>query len=293
MTPAGVTWVNDYDGRLFDILICNRGVGNGYPEIRAKHRVLWTHDLPHNGFIPNPKTIKAFSATVFMSRYAENVWRTFYPDIGKGWLIPNGVNREIFKPGPYKDFDQMIYISNPNRGLDRLPLIYETVKRKLGRNLRMTAYCNHAVLHPNEGEDHHELKYKGCLEAGIELFDPIPQAKLGEVLGQAGLMVMPSGYPEICSNAVLQSLACGTPVITTGGLGATPEWVRHGKNGMLTQFQPQDYLVYQLEMVRNIIEVMNNPRVHRKMMMKAAQTKGIYTWQEIAWMWHRKLNQLS
>jgi glycosyltransferase involved in cell wall biosynthesis len=148
-------------------------------------------------------------------------------------------------------------------------------------------------LHPNEcKDDSYALNYKTCEEAGIEVLDPIPQTQLGEELGKASAMVMPTIYPEICSNIILQSLTSGTPVFTTGHLGATREWVKHGKNGMLTEFQPYDYMVYQMEMVRNLVKVLNNPRVHRKMMMKAAQTRGIYTWKQVANMWNKMINQL-
>lgn len=293
ITSAGVNWINEYPDEFFDILICNRGVGSGYPDIAARHRLLWTHDLPHNGFIPNPKTAKAFSGVVFMSRYAERVWRTFYQTIDKSWVIPNGVDRDLFYPR-VKDPNYLIYISAPNRGVDKLPLIYAATKSKTGLPLKMRAYTSMARLHPNEGtDDNYNLHFLTCQEAGIEVMDPIPQVQLAEELGRAGAMIMPSTYPEICSNSVLQSLASGTPVFTTGNLGATPEWVQHGKNGMLTQYQSHDYMVYQVEMVRNLVNVISNPRIHRKMMMKAAQTKGIYTWKQVGQQWHRMVSKLS
>mgnify|MGYP001064197246 CR=1 FL=1 len=77
-TDIGTWWQpwGQFDPReeRWDVLICNRGVDDGHPLIRVKHRVLWTHDLPHNGFLEEPRTIKAFSATVFMSQYAEDIW---------------------------------------------------------------------------------------------------------------------------------------------------------------------------------------------------------------------------
>lgn len=294
MTRFGTKWINEPQDQAYDFLICNRGAGAGYPEIRANQRILWTHDLPHNGFIPQPKTINAFASVVYMSHYASRVWHTFYPTLAnpKSFIIPNGVNKEMFYPRT-KDLDYLIYIANPNRGMERLPLIYEATKTRLDRDIKMRAYSNHAVLHPNEGSDSHELKYKSCQEAGIELMDPIPQPELAEELGRAGGMILPSNYPEICSNAVLQSLASGTPVFTTGNLGATPEWVRHGVNGMLTQFQPHDYMVYQLEMVRNLVNILNNPRSHRNMIRRAALTKGVLTWKQVASLWNKMIHKLS
>lgn len=291
-TAAGTEWLTRYEGQKYDVLVCNRGVGAGYPEIRADKRVLWTHDLPHNGFIANPNTIKAFSATVFMSNYAEKVWRSFYPTIGKSFTIPNGIDKETFYPRT-KNFDYMIYISNPNRGLERLPLIYEAIKTKLKRDIKLRAYSNSAILHPNEHDDPgYNLKYKKCVEAGIELLDPIPQKQLAHELGTAGIMILPTQYPEICSNAVLQSLACGTPIITTGNLGSACEWIKHGKNGMLTKFYPHDYMIYQLEMVRNTIYIMQDNKLHKKMSHKAAKTKNINSWPQIVKKWDQMLRWL-
>jgi glycosyltransferase involved in cell wall biosynthesis len=295
VTLSGTRWIkeSEYEGEQFDFLICNRGIGKGYPNVRARRRVLWTHDLPHNGFIPDSQTMNAFSGVVYMSQYAKRIWHKFYPILErpKSFLIPNGVNKDLFYPRE-KNLDYLLYISNPNRGIERLPLIYEATRTRLRRDIHLRAYSNGNVLHPNEGEDRNDLNYKSCLEAGIEVMDPIPQAQLAEELGRAAGMVLPTSYPEICSNAVLQSLASGTPVFTTGNLGATCEWVRHGKNGMLTEYQPHDYLIYQMEMVRNLIKVLNNPRVHRKMMMKTAQTRGIYTWKQVAKMWNKMLSRL-
>ena len=84
----------------------------------------------------------------------------------------------------------------------------------------MSAYSNLEKMHPGEGED--TFDYKSIEDSNVDLMEPVPQEAFANKLGQAGLMIMPTGYPEICSNVVLQSLASGTPVITTGHLGATP-----------------------------------------------------------------------
>jgi glycosyltransferase involved in cell wall biosynthesis len=294
-TDAGVWWSNEYNGNRVDVLVFNRGVGHGAPEIDARRRVLWTHDLPHNGFIPDPKIMGAVAATVFMSRYSERVWRTFYRTIGRSFTIPNGVDRERFYPRR-KDLDYLIYASAPNRGLKRLPLIFEAARHQTRPDMYMRAYSNLAVMHPNEvegddGRDGFELHYQAIRESEVELHDPLPQSEFAGEIGRAGLMVLPTGYPEICSNVILQSLACGTPVITTGRLGSAGEWLVHGKNAMLTQFQVADYMVYQMEMVRNAVAVLNDENKHRRMIENAAKTK-LLTWDEVAHKWERMLHKI-
>lgn len=287
LTKSGTRWINHlYNGEI-DFLICNRGVG-GF-DIKAKHRILWTHDLPHAGQIPEPKNIKAFSATVFMSRYAESIWRYYYKDIGRSVYIPNGVDKELFCPRDKDNF--IIYASAPNRGLKRLPLLFDAINSRLGGRLRMTAYSNLEKLHPNEMSDDLSDTYNEIKISNVALSDPIPQAELAKEIGSAALMIIPSDYPEICSNIILQSLACGTPVITTGNLGSAGEWVKHGKNGMLTKWHPHDYMAYTLNIVRDAVSVLENTRLHKKLIKNAANTK-IYSWEEIGRQWERFLTKI-
>jgi glycosyltransferase involved in cell wall biosynthesis len=283
-TKAGTKWLHEAWGE-YDWLVCNRGVGEGYPLIRAKRRALWTHDLPHNGFIPEPKTIRAFARVVFMSSYAAKIWRAFYRDIGASVVIPNGVDKRLFYSRE-KDLDTIIYASAPNRGLDKLPIILDAIRSRTGRGIQLQAYSNLSSLHPGEGKD--EFDYKTVKDSSVELHDPIPQDELAGKMGQAGLMILPSGYPEICSNIVLQALASGIPIITTGGLGATPEWVRHGWNGLLTEFHPHDYMIHLVEIVRHAVRVLEHPWLHRWLMFGARNTR-VYGWNDIGLKWEQML----
>ena len=185
-TRSGVLWLNDVHGK-FDVLVANRGVGDGYPLIEAKRRVLWTHDLPHMGMIPEPRTIRAFDCTVFMSRYAKRVWKSFYKPIGKSVLIPNGVDKKEFYPRQ-KDSDYLIFASNPNRGLDRLPFLFDCIKARSERPLRMRAYSNREALHPGEGGEF-DNAYKSIEDSEIELCEPVPTEQFANQLGKASLML--------------------------------------------------------------------------------------------------------
>ena len=285
-TKAGVSWIDEPTGR-YDVLVANRGVGDGFSRINAKVRILWTHDLPHSGFIPEPATAHAFSCVVFMSSYAEEIWRAFYKTLGKSVIIPNGVDKALFRPQS-KDPNYLIYASAPNRGLDKLPLIVDSIKTRVRRPIYCKAFSRLSTLHPNEGTD--TFDYKKIEDSDIDLRDPIRQEVFAEEIGKAGLMLLPSGYPEICSNVVLQGLACGTPIITTGNLGATPEWVSHGYNGSLTKYQPHDYMIHTVEMVRNAVEVLEDDEFHASLVRGALKTK-VLTWEEVGKKWEKLLNR--
>ena len=206
VTMNGTIWCSAVPSYDFDVLVLNRGISDCFPGIKAKFRVLWTHDLPHSGFALQPKNLNAVGLTVFMSKYAEKVWRKFYKDIGKGAIIPNGVDKSIFKPRTESSLGgPLVFASAPNRGLKRLPLIFEAVKTRLsGCEVRMVALSNMGKLHPGEVEDvdsdGYELSYKGAEEAGIQVINPVPQPELARYLSGAAATVIPTGFPEICSN---------------------------------------------------------------------------------------------
>lgn len=301
-TPEGVYW---YSHRMipiaflekeWDFLVANRGIADGYPYCLAKRRILWTHDLPHPGFIKDPRLMQHFH-TVFMSRYAERVWRIHYPLIGKSSIISNGVDRGIFYSlgNTERKLKRIVYISSPNRGLHRLPAIAEVVNEKLGKPLEWIAYSNQKILHPMEGDCNNEGANDnwGSLDvegAPITLKDPVTRQEIADVLRSSGMMVVPTGYPEICSNATLQALACGVPVVTAG-IGSAGEWIKSGWNGYLTKTVLSDYMVYLVEMARAVYKIVSNPFLQTKMCNNAAATK-IYSWQEIGAQWEKMLKKI-
>jgi len=301
VSRAGVPWIKkeDHEQALrvaWDALVLLRGAHNGWPEVMARHRVLVVRDLPHWGFIREPKLMRGFSAVVAGSRYAANLWKCYCKEIGRVEIIPNGVDKSLFYPRE-KDRNYLIFASAPNRGLMRLPLQFDALRNHTGLPLKLKAFSKLGKLHPGETKrdvyvDGYSIDYAVVNDSPIEWLDPIPQAELAEEIGRAGLMLLPTAFPEICSNSVLQALASGTPIITTGNLGATPEWVKHRWNGMLTRYNPQDYAVWDIEMVRNASEVLTNERLHRKLIKNAANTKNVLTWQEVGKKWLKLLKKL-
>lgn len=66
----------------------------------------------------------------------------------------------------------------------------------------------------------------------IEHVGPVDDAQKNELLGQAAAMVVPIEWNEPFGIVFAESLACGTPVISTPR-GALPEIVDHGRHGFL------------------------------------------------------------
>lgn len=280
----------------YDFLVTMRGTLGGLPEIRAKRRILCIRDLPHYGLCKDPILLNAFSAAVVGSHYGAGVWKEYFQNLPKTYIIPNGVDRDVFYMRK-KDFRLAVFASAPNRGLMRLPLIVDMAREKTGIDFRMCAFSKLGKLHPGEVKkdiyvDGHAIDYALMNSGSIEWLDPVSQAELANILGTAAVMIMPTGFPEICSNSVLQSLASGTPVIATGGIGSTPEFISHGVDGFLTRYAPHDYMVYDMEMARLVIKALSDHKMLAKMMSRATNSKKVKTWRAVAESWCRMFREL-
>jgi glycosyltransferase involved in cell wall biosynthesis len=79
----------------------------------------------------------------------------------------------------------------------------------------------------------------------IRFVGPRPHSEIAEWLSAADLSVLPTrseGWP----NALLESLACGTPVVATR-VGGTPEIVRDGEDGLLVPYGQPVALVHAIQ----------------------------------------------
>ena len=69
-------------------------------------------------------------------------------------------------------------------------------------------------------------------DAGIEYLGPVSREELVELYRHAVATLMPLRWDEPFGLVVVESLACGTPVVASRR-GAMPELVRHGETGFL------------------------------------------------------------
>ncbi len=69
---------------------------------------------------------------------------------------------------------------------------------------------------------------------GIEYVGPVDDRQKNELLGQAAAMIVPVQWEEPFGIVFVESLACGTPVISCPR-GALPEIVRSGREGYLCE----------------------------------------------------------
>ena len=291
---GGTPWVNasawpDLCRERWDVLVFNRGMGeDGGADLQARHRVLWVHDLVHSGWMPEPQRARGLASVVFMSRYARRSWRTYYPALPRGVIIPNGVDLELFKPVD-KDPRLVINANAPNRGLRQLAQLAILLRQRVP-DVRVVYFGNMREQHPADRGDY-EAAYAAARESGIEMMGCVPQSVLAEWMARSSLMLIPNSYPEICSNVTLQALASGIPIVTTDA-GSATEWIRDGWNGAISQHRAEDGWVCWMELLRASVRILEDAKWRQRLASNARRTPRLYSWSEIARQWDRMLHSL-
>jgi glycosyltransferase involved in cell wall biosynthesis len=159
--------------------------------------------------------------------------------------IPNGVDTKKFSPvgetvrKKIKEsltlpWDKLVTFAGrlePGKGLEILLPAWQKV---------VTAYPDVHLLLLGEGSTGELLREK-VSELGIERETSFPGAvqNVNEYLRASDIFILPSAA-EGLSNALLEAMACGAPVIATH-IGGTEEVIRDGVNGLLVEPEnPED-----------------------------------------------------
>ena len=161
-------------------------------------------------------------------------------------VIYNGVDIDHFKP--YESIrrkDKFIITPGASRITARKGLKYlvEAVHKLLPK------YPNLFLKIMGEGNEEENLKklVKDLrLEKQVEFLGRIPRENTVGYYQEASLFVMPS-LNEGMSNAMLEALSCGLPLIATDTGGST-ELIEEGKNGFIVQMENSQSVAEKIEL---------------------------------------------
>jgi glycosyltransferase involved in cell wall biosynthesis len=113
---------------------------------------------------------------------------------------------------------------------EKRPDLAIEIAERLGMPLKLAAKVDGADREYFAAVIEPLLRASSCAEYVGELDD---EGK-NEFLGRATAMVFPIDWPEPFGLAMIEALACGTPVVAFNR-GSVPEVVRHGVNGYIVE----------------------------------------------------------
>jgi glycosyltransferase involved in cell wall biosynthesis len=149
---------------------------------------------------------------------------TTAPEISVDRVIRHGIDPEAF-PAGRGDGGFLLFLGRmtPDKGAREAARI----ARAAGVRLLIAA-----KMHEPAERTYFAEQVEPLLGDGVEYVGEPDQDRKLELLGAATALLFPIRWPEPFGLVMVESLACGTPVLTHP-LGAAPEIVAHGRTGFL------------------------------------------------------------
>jgi len=184
------------------------------PSITTMHGRL---DIPHL-----PTVFDEFSDIPLIS--ISNNQRTPLPNANWYETVYNGIPKDFYtfrpQPGDYLAFVGRI---SPEKGIERAI----EIAMRVGMKLYIAAKVDKV------DEDYYQNKIKPLLNNPlINFIGEIDEHEKNEFLGNAYATLFPIDWPEPFGLVMIESMACGTPVIAFNH-GSVPEVMLHGETGFI------------------------------------------------------------
>lgn len=141
------------------------------------------------------RSLSAVDMAIFNSNLNRDAWAGQYGDLPPNQAVHNGVDPDVFFPRDV-DGEYVLFVGDDLRkGVDTV--------RSFARETDRDVYVVGDVADPN-----------------VRSFDRVSPDRLAELYSGAVATIHPAKF-EAFGNVVLESLACGTPVVTTSQCGAS------------------------------------------------------------------------
>ena len=119
----------------------------------------------------------------------------------------------------------------------------------------------------------------------VELRSWIPHDELPDYLNKLKLLILPS-YTEGLPNIILETMACGTPVLATP-VGAIPDVIKDGETGFIMENNSPECIA------RNVIRALNHPNLEKITRNARALVERDYTYEKAVERYKKILNEVS
>lgn len=143
-------------------------------------------------------------------------------------VIYNSVDTACYRPVLERTKDYLVYLGRltPDKGVD----IAIEVAARAGIPLKIAGN----VPPVKKAQEYFAQRIQPRLGKNCEWIGPVDDAQKNELLGGAWAMLFPIQWEEPFGIVMIESLACGTPVIAARR-ASTPEVIRHGHTGWLCE----------------------------------------------------------
>jgi glycosyltransferase involved in cell wall biosynthesis len=191
------------------------------PVVHTIHGPLDTHEAQHAY-----ASIAEVSPGVGLISISENQRRPM-PDLPWIATVPNAIDLSLYPSKPHKG-DYLLFLGrfSPDKGAHRAI----AVAMELGLPLKMAGKNRE----PKEREYFGEFVEPHLGHGGIEYFGEVTHGEKVELLQDARATLFPIEWEEPFGLVMIESMACGTPVIATRH-GAVPEVIEHGVSGIIVE----------------------------------------------------------
>ena len=189
-------------------------------------------------------------------------------------IIYNGIDIENFKPKPEaRPVNNFIITLGASRVTERKGIDY--LIKALANLVPQYSQLLLRVMGEGDAREALEKLAKDLeLEKNIEFIGRIPRENTAPYYQEASIFVLPS-FNEGMSNAMLEALASGLPLIATN-TGGTSELVEEGVNGFIVKMRDSQDLT-------DRIEILMKDEDLRKRMGEASRRKAeLMSWKKVA-----------
>lgn len=224
------------------------------------HLFLWCHDVADSPSFKKLKEVEPrLSGILALSEWHKR-------DILSKWQIPgleskikivrNGIAPELFEDVSSERENTILYTSTPFRGLDILLDVFPKIREKVP-NVKLKVFSSLKVYGASDEQDQeYEALYEQARNTeGVEYIGTVRQERLAEEMKKAKVLAYPNTFPETFCITTIESVAAGTPVVTTKK-AALPETIPEGCAILIDQ-DPMG-IKYAEEFVKEVVSLLQN-----------------------------------
>ncbi|MEO0118916.1 MAG: glycosyltransferase family 4 protein [candidate division WOR-3 bacterium] len=230
---------------------------------------------------------KKIHGIIAVSNAAKKATEKYFP--GEYWIIPNGVNINLFRPNiePLEEYlnyyPRLLFVGRfePKKGLKYLLQALPIIKKEFPNFLLLVV--GKGVL----GYSYQEYLSSEVKE-NVVFCGAFPLEKLPKFYATCDIFVAPSIGAESFGIVLLEAMACGKPIVASN-IPGYQEILENNKEGFLVK--PCDYQ----EIAKKVIELAKDNRKREEMGRLGREKALRYSWEEVSYQvenfYYRVINQ--